>query len=687
MSKSSIKNVAIVAHGGSGKTSLVEGMLFQAKVIDRLGRVDNGNSFTDFDPEEIKRKISINSSLVNLRWKDCKINIIDTPGYADFIGEMRRPLRVVDSAILVVDANSGVEVGTEVAWKYILEENISKAIFVNKLDKENINIEEVINNLEECFGKEVTLFQIPIGIGNSFKGVVDLLEKKALIYKDGEVSIEEIPSDLKSKTEELREKLMEKIAETEDELTEKYLEGEELTLEEIQKGIKIGINQGSIIPLIFGSALSNIGISKLLDLISDFMPNFKERKPVKGINPNTKEEEERNLDKDEPFSAFVFKVETDPHIGELTYFRVFSGTLNASSEVYNSTKKIKERVGHICFINGKNREDTPKVEAGDIAALVKLKNTSLFDTLSDINNPIVLDKIILPEPVISMSVNPKTKADQEKMSIGLGKLSEEDPTFVIKHDHELKQTMIYGMGELHLEVMLAKLKSKFGVEVELSKPKIAYRETIQASAKGEGKYKKQSGGRGQYGHTFLEIEPLYGGENFEFVNKIFGGAIPAKYIPAVEKGIKDTMAKGILANYPIINIKATLYDGSFHSVDSSDIAFQIAASFAFKKAFEQAKPVLLEPIMEVKVYVPEEYMGDIISDLNSRRGKIQGMDSEGRLQVVTALVPEAEMYKYSTTLRSMTQGRGMYTMKFSQYEVVPPQIAEQIIAEAKKEES
>lgn len=685
MSKNTIKNVAIVAHGGAGKTSLVEAILYNAKIIDRLGKVDNGNSFTDFDPEEIKRKISINSSLVNLIWNKNKINIIDTPGYADFIGEMKRSLRVVESVIVVIDATSGVEVGTEVVWKYSEEEETSKVIFINKLDKENINFHEKLDQIQACLGSETVLFQLPIGEGSSFKGIVDLLEMKALIYQNGKVVKEEIPEELNNKALEYREKLIEKIAETDDKLTEKYLEGKELNNEEICEGVKLGVVQGSIVPILCGSALNNIAIPNLLDLIINFMPSSAERKNIKGINPSNNQEEERKLITDDSFSAFIFKVETDPHFGELTYFRVFSGTLNANSEVYNSTKAVKERIGHICFINGKNREDVPKVEAGDIGALVKLKNTSLFDTLCDHSKPLVLDKVSLPAPVISMAVNPKTKADQEKMGTGLTKLSEEDPTFILRHDPELKQTVIFGMGELHLEVILSKLKTKFGVEVDLSKPKIAYRETIQGSAKAEGKYKKQSGGRGQYGHAFLEIEPLYGEESFEFVNKIFGGSIPGKYIPAVEKGVKDTMAKGILANYPIINVKTTLYDGSFHSVDSSDIAFQIAASFSFKKAFEQARPVLLEPIMEVKVYAPEEYMGDIISDLNSRRGKIQGMDSEERLQVVTALVPEAEMYKYSTTLRSVTQGRGMHTMKFSQYEVVPPQFAEKIIEESKKE--
>ncbi|MDI6786246.1 MAG: elongation factor G [bacterium] len=686
MSKNVIKNVAIVAHGGAGKTSLVEAILYNAKVVNRLGRVDNGSSFTDFDPEEIKRKISVNSSLVNLNWNKSKINIIDTPGYADFIGEMIRSLRVVESALIVIDASSGVEVGTEVAWKYAEEENISKIIFINKLDKENIDFYAKVNQIQKCFGSQATLFQMPIGEGVNFKGVVDLIEMKALIYQDGKVIQEEIPKELNDKTSEYREKLIEKIAETNDELTEEYLEGKKFTPEEIYNGIKLGVVSGNITPVLCGSALNDIAVPKLLDFLSDFVPSSEERKSIKGINPLTKQEEERKATTEDSFSAFVFKIETDPHIGELTYFRVFSGALNSSSEIYNITKTSKEKVGHICFINGKNREDISKVEAGDIAALVKLKNTSIFDTLCDSHKPIVFDKVNLPKPVISMSVHPKTKADQEKMGTGLIKLSEEDPTFALKHNHELKQSMIFGMGELHLEVMLSKLKTKFGVEIDLSKPKIAYRETIQGKAKAEGKYKKQSGGRGQYGHAFLEIEPLYGEESFEFVNNIFGGAIPAKYIPAVEKGVKDAMAKGILANYPIINIKATLYDGSFHNVDSSDLAFQIAGSFAFKKAFDQAKPVLLEPIMKVNVYVPEEYMGDIISDLNSRRGKIQGMDSEGRLQVVTALVPEAEMYKYSTTLRSVTQGRGMHAMEFVHYEVVPLHLAEQIIEEAKKEE-
>jgi len=680
-----VKNIMIGGHGGTGKTSLVEAMLYNGKVIDRLGRVDHGSSFTDFDPEEIKRKISIKSTLAMMNWNNSKINIIDTPGYTDFIGEIRRPFNVVESVIIVIDVTSGVTVGTELVWKYADEEGIPKVIFINKLNKENINFYEKIKNIQDSFGPQVVLLQLPIGEGSDFKGIIDLIDLKALIYQNGKVTEEEIKDELKGKALAYRDKLIEKIAESNDELTEKYLEGEGLTKEEIFKGLKLGIKQGSITPLLCGSALNNIAINKLLDLISDFMPLAIERKNSKGINPLTNQEEERKATPDDSFSALIFKVETDPHIGELTYFKVLSGVLNANSEVYNATKRIKERVGKICWVNGKKREDTPKVEAGDIAAFVKLKNASIFDVLCDHSKPIVFDKINFPEPVISMALEPKTKADQEKMSLGLSRLTEEDPTFVIKHDHELKQTLIYGMGEVHLEVMIHKLKEKFGVEVKLSKPRIAYRETIQITAKGEGKYKKQSGGKGQYGHAFLELEPLYGEQTYEFVDKIFGGAIPSKYIPAIEKGVKDTLSKGILANYPIINVKVTLYDGSYHSVDSSDIAFQIAASFAFKKAFEQANPVLLEPIMEVKVYVPEEYMGDIISDLNSKRGKILGMSSEDRLQVVTALVSEAEMYKYSTTLRSVTQGRGRHTMKFAQYEVVPPHLTEQIISESKKE--
>lgn len=683
---SKIRNTGLISHGSAGKTSLTEAILFNANVINRLGRIEEGNTVSDYDPDEIKRRISINATLVYTEWKGHKLNIIDTPGYADFIGEVVRTLQVVDSCLVLCDAVSGVEVGTELVWEYADKYKLPRAVFINKMDKENADFSKVVDELKNTFSAPIVPLQIPIGKEAGFKGIIDLIRNKAFISTDGRVKEEAIPADLSEEAAAARNSLIEAIAETDDELLEQYLEGEKLTDDQINQTLKVAITQRKIIPALCGSAYHNIGIQPLLDFVTTNLPapNYLEEITIK--NPNTDKDEERKLSPDAPFSARVFKVITDPFVGELTFFKVYSGVLHSGSDVFNATQSHKERVGHICLMEGKERKEIGDVGAGDIAAVVKLKGTKTGDTLCDPAHPAVFGPMDIPEPVMSLAVFPKTKADQEKLSTALHRLSEEDSTFRAYHDHELKQTIIQGMGEVHLELTLERMMRKFGVEIEVEKPKIAYRETIRKSSKGEGKYKKQSGGRGQYGHCFLEIEPLPSGSEFEFENRIFGGAIPSKYVPAVEKGVKEAMNKGVLAGYPVIDTKVILYDGSFHTVDSSDLAFQIAGSFGFKKAFEGASPVLLEPVMDVEVKVAKEYMGDIIGDLNSRRGKIQGMEEHGGSSVVKAFVPEAEMYKYSTSLRSITHGRGTHKMKFSHYEEVPHQLAEEIIAESKKEE-
>jgi elongation factor G len=647
MKTETIRNIALISHRGAGKTSLGEALLFKAGATSRLGSVDAGTSLLDFEEEEKKRKTTITTAIAPLVWKEHKINILDTPGYLDFIGEVRSALRVVEGVILLIDAVSGVEVGTEMVWKVAEEYNLPCAIFVNKLEKENADFGKSVDAIKKRLSSAATPFWLPKGAEADLSGILNLLEEK------------EHPE---------REKLIEAVAETDDELLEKYLEEGEFTESELIEGIKRGFLNRKLFPIFCGSATKEVGTEQLLDTIVSLFPP-------------PKEEAGRKIG--DPFSGIVFKIISDPHVGELSFVRVFSGKMEQGAEIINMRTKQKEKFGHICYISGKSRQDTGSITAGDIGVAVKLKETAISDTLCSPNAEIEFSPIAFPEPAISFAINPKTKQDQERMSQGLHKLSEEDPTFSTRYDHELGQTIISGMGELHLEIMLDKLQHRFGTSVDIEKPRIAYRESIKISAKGEGKYKRQTGGRGQYGHALIEIEPLPPNteEWFVFVNKIFGGAIPSKYIPAVEKGIKEAMEKGVLAGYPVKWIKVTLYDGSFHEVDSSDIAFHLAGSFSFKDAFSKAEGYLLEPMVEVEVEAPEEYTGDIVSDLNGRRGKMQGIEG-GR---VKAIVPQAEMYKYSTTLRSITQGRGFYTMKFSHYEELPAHIAQKVIEEAEKE--
>jgi elongation factor G len=683
-----IRNVALISHGGAGKTSLAEAMLFTSGAINRLGRVESGNTVTDFDADEIKRQITISMALAPLEWNGNKINLLDTPGFFDFSGDVQGALRVADAAVIVVCGASGVEVGTEKVWHYADQYGLPRLVFVNKLNRENANFEESLAQLRRLFGSKVFPLQFPIGQEEQFEGVVDLVKMKALLYKDKSgltFSEEEIPAALNEKAEELREQLVEAAAEADDELMEKYLEEEPLSEEEIWGALRKGTITGMIVPVLCGSATMNFGIQQLLDQIISSFPSPAERDPWKGKIPEGEEEILRKPDENEPFSALVFKTIADPYVGRVNYFRVCSGALKTDSQVFNSNKDKMERFGSIFLMRGKNQIHADEIMAGDIGAVAKLAVTATGDTLCDKSNPVLFPPINFPEPVISFAVEPKSKGDEEKVSAGLNRFLEEDPTFRLERSTETKEIIISGLGDMHLDVIVERLKNKFGVEVDLKTPKVPYRETIKGSSKKEGKYKKQSGGRGQYGHVHLEVDPLPRGEGLVFEDKIVGGVVPRQYIPAVEKGVLEAALQGGLAGFKVVDVKVKLYDGSYHTVDSSEMAFKIAAAMAFRGAMEQATPVLLEPIMTIEVIVPEDFMGDIMGDLNSRRGRIQGMIPGEGMQTIKAQVPMAEMFTYAIELRSMTQGRGAFNMTFSHYEEVPHQESEKIIAAAKAE--
>jgi elongation factor G len=681
-----IRNVGVVAHGGVGKTSLVEAMLYDGGVSTRLGRVDDGTTMSDYTDDEIGRKTSIGASLLHLEWKNHKVNLIDMPGYADFIGEVVGGLRVAETALILLSAQDGVEVGTEQVWNIAKKYNIARSFFLNKMEKEHADFEKVVKQTKESFGHQVTPIQIPVGEGLEFKGIIDLIKMKALYFdKMGRPKEDKIPPELEGKAKDYREKLMEAVAESDDSLLERFFDKGELTDKEIKDGLRKGVGGLKIYPLLCGSALENIGVSTLLDGIIECFPSPLDFVQVKGKEPGTHKEKTLKIGQDGSLCAFAFKTISEPHVGELTFLKIYSGKLQSGMDVYNSTKDAMERIGQIYALNGKERKEIGIVNAGDLAGVVKLKNTQTGDTFCEKKDPMFLPNIDFPKPVINMAIKPKAKGDEEKIANGFAKLREEDPTFIMEVDADIRQTIIYGQGELHLEVMVDRLKKRFGVEAELEKPRIPYRETIKGKAEAQGKYKRQSGGRGQYGDVWLKLEPLPRGAGFEFVNKIVGGAIPSKYIPAVEKGVVEAMNDGFLANYRVVDAKVTLYDGTFHAVDSSDLAFKIAGSMGFKNAATQAKPVLLEPIYNMIVIVPEEFMGDVMGDLSSRRGKILGMDREGNFQSIKAQVPLAELYKYSTSLRSSTHGRGIHRREFSHYEEVPKDIAEKIIKEAQAE--
>lgn len=682
-----IRNIVVLGHSSCGKTSLSDAILFNAKVVTRFGKVEDGTSVLDYLDEEVKRKLSISTALAQFSYKNKKINLLDTPGYVDFIGEPISAIRAADIAVIVIDGVEGVQFGTIKLIKEADKSQLSKIVFINKLDKENSDFEKVMEKLKNILKKGLTPVTIPVKENKKLTGIINVFENKFYKSTDGKEDKADIPENYKSIAEEYRIKMIEAIAETDDTLMEKYFDQGTLPDEDIKSGFIKGIVNGAIIPIFAGSALLNAGINSLLEFITDSAPSPVDRQPVKATLLEHKKDIECKAEPTALLKAFVFKTQTEPHIGELNFVRVFSGTLRNGDEVYNSVKDTSEKIGQINFLFGKEKKETKEVTAGDIGVLVKLKETSVGDTLCDPKERVKFASIDFPTPLLEIAIIPKTKADQEKLSTSLHKLLEEDPTVKIKVDPELKQTILSGMGEIQLNIFISNLKNKYNVNVDIERPKVPYRETIKKRAKAQGKYKRQTGGRGQYGDCWIEIEPLpLNSENdFEFVDKIVGGVIPSKYIPAVEKGVKEAMGKGILANYPVIKVRATVYDGSFHPVDSSDIAFQIAGSLAFKNAAADANLVLLEPIMKLKIFTPEEYMGDVISDLNSRRGKILGMDDEAGVKVIHAYVPEAELYKYINDLKSITQGSGTFEKEFSHYEEVPPDISQKIIEQRKKE--
>lgn len=676
-----LRNVALMSHGGAGKTSLAEAMLFTAKATSRFGRVDDGTSILDYDPEEVRRKITINTAIAPVEWNNHKINVLDTPGYFDFVGEVIAAGRVADSALIVVCASSGVEVGTEKSWEYADDAELPRMIFVNKMDRENANFDKTLEQLREFFGPKVVAVQIPIGAAQTFSGIVDLVKGKAF-DKDGKEM--PIPDDMQDAVEAARDALMEAVSVADDELMMKYLEGEPLTDAEIAEALRVGTKTGDVVPVFCGSASQNVGINLLLDHIVSCAPSPVERTVTGTLN----NEEVTVSTNDSGLCAQVFKTMADPYVGKLTLFRVFSGKIASDSTVFNTRTGKDERIGQLFVIKGKEQIAVAEIGPGDIGAVAKLQDTNTSDTLATKDRPIKLNPIQFPSPSMTMAAAPKAKGDEDKISSGLSRLAEEDPTLKVEKSVETGQTLVSGMGDLHLEVMCSRLRSKFGAEVELTEPLVPYREAIRGRAKVEGKHKKQTGGRGQYGHVWLELEPADPDqeERLRFVDAIFGGAVPKQYIPAVEKGLLEIIDEGVLAGYPVEKIKVTLFDGSYHPVDSSEMAFKIATHLAFKKGFMEANPILLEPIMNVEIRVPEAFMGDVMGDMNKKRGRILGMEPAGKMQIIKAQAPLAEMFRYAIDLRSMTQGRGSFTMEFSHYEEVPAQIVEQIIANSKKEE-
>jgi len=685
------RNIGIMAHIDAGKTTTTERILYYTGKTYKIGEVHEGTTEMDWMEQEKERGITITSAATTTFWngmekqfKPHRINIIDTPGHVDFTVEVERSLRVLDGAIAVYDGVAGVEPQTETVWRQADKYNVPRICFINKLDRMGADFFFCVNSIKERLGANAVPIQLPIGSEADFKGVVDLINNRAIIWTGDELGakfeFQPIPDDLKDLAEEYRSKLVESAVECDDQLLEKYLNDGEISVEELKRAIRKGTLEKKLFPVLCGAAFKNKGVQPLLDAVVDFLPSPIDIAHVRGIDPNTGEEIERKTDDNEPFSALAFKIMSDPYVGKLTFFRVYSGTLKKGSYIYNSTKGKKERIGRLLLMHANQREEIDEVNAGDIAAAVGLKDTTTGDTLCDENKPIVLESMTFPEPVIDLAIEPLTRADQDKLGTALMKLAEEDPTFRVKTDHETGQTIISGMGELHLEIIVDRLKREFKVEANVGKPQVAYRETITGSAEVEGKYIKQTGGRGQYGHVWIRVKPNEPGKGYQFINSIVGGVIPKEYIPAVDKGIQEAMQTGVLAGYPVVDISVELFDGSYHEVDSSEMAFKIAASMAFKDACKKANPVLLEPIMDVEVVTPEDYMGDVVGDLNRRRGRILSMDQRGNARVIKAEVPLAEMFGYATDLRSFTQGRASYTMKFKHYEQVPANIANEIIA-------
>ncbi len=681
------KNIGIMAHIDAGKTTTTERVLYYTGISHRIGEVDEGTATMDWMPQEKERGITITSAATTCFWKDQRINIIDTPGHVDFTIEVERSLRVLDGAIAIFDSVNGVEPQSETVWRQADKYEVPRIAFMNKMDRTGADFFMSVNSMVERLGAKPLPIQLPIGKESGFRGSIDLVRMKAIYFDDETLGAkfveDEIPSDLLPQAKEYREKMIEVLADYDERIMEKYLNEEEVGIDEIKAAIRKGTINMDITPVLCGASFKNKGIQLLLDAVVDYLPAPTDIPSVKGIDPETGNEIERHPNDDEPFSALAFKIMADPYVGQLTFFRVYSGVLRSGSYVYNSSKGSRERIGRLLKMHANKREEIKEVYSGDIAAAVGLKDTTTGDTLCDENNPIILEVIEFPQPVISVAIEPKTKQDEERLALSLGKLAQEDPSLRVATDEETGQTIVSGMGELHLEIIVDRLQREFKVESNVGKPQVAYRESIKSSVQIEGKYIRQSGGRGQYGHVWLEIDPRKPGEGFEFVNKIVGGTIPKEYIPAVQKGVVEAMENGVLAGYPVVDVKVTLSDGSYHEVDSSEMAFKIAASMAFKDGAQKANPVLLEPVMSLEAITPEEYMGDVIGDLNSRRGKIQGMKMRSGAQVITALVPLAEMFGYATDLRSMTQGRGIFTMQFSRYEEVPKNIADEIIEKVK----
>ena len=680
------RNIGIMAHIDAGKTTTSERILYYTGVNHKIGETHDGSATMDWMEQEQERGITITSAATTCFWKDHRINIIDTPGHVDFTVEVQRSLRVLDGSVTVLCAKGGVEPQSETVWRQADEYKVPRMIYVNKMDIMGANFYRVLEMVKERFNCNAVPIQLPIGEESTFKGIVDLINNNAIVYYDDmgkDVRVEEIPEELKEKAEEYRQNLIESVCEMDEELMEKYFEGEEPSVADIKRIIRQATISNDMVPVCCGTSYRNKGVQPLLDNIVDFMPAPTDIEAIKGVNPDTEEEEERHSSDDEPFAALAFKIATDPFMGKLCFFRVYSGTVDAGTTVYNSVKDSRERLGRILQMHANHREDIDTVYAGDIAATVGLKNTTTGDTLCDAKNPIILESMNFPEPVIRVAIEPKTKAGQEKMGIALQKLAEEDPTFRCYTDEETGQTIIAGMGELHLEIIVDRLLREFKVEANVGKPQVAYRETIRGTASSDTKYARQSGGKGQYGHVKINIEPNPD-KGYEFVNNIVGGAIPKEYIAPVDAGIQGAMQSGVIAGYSMVDVKVTLYDGSYHEVDSSEMAFKIAGSMAFKDAAKKAQPVLLEPIMKVVVITPEEYMGDVIGDLNSRRGEIQGFEDRTGVKQINSRVPLAEMFGYATDLRSKTQGRGQYVMEPDGYKEIPKSISESIVSERAK---
>ena len=683
-----IRNVALVGHGGCGKTSLASALLFNGGAANRLGRVEDGTTVTDFDPDEIERQISLQTSLAFAEWKKTKINVLDAPGYANFTAEARSALRVADAALIVVDAVAGVEVQTEKVWGYAEEYGLARLIAVNRMDRENASFERALTSIEGSFGRAAVPVAIPVGEEKDFRGVVDLVAEKALVWGEdasGEFETTDIPEALQEAASTWREKLVEMVAESNEALMEEFFEKGTLPREDLARGLREAVAAGKIFPVVPVSAGRNAGVHTILDAIVELLPSPASRPPAAGTRPGSDEELSREATPDAPVSAFVFKTIIDPHAGRISVFRVYSGTMKSDSAIHNTTRDSAERVGSLLLLQGKNQTQVGEAQAGDIVAVAKLKDTQTGDTLADKANPIVYPAVALPEPATTFAIEPKTRGDEDKISTAFQRLREEDPVLRVTRDPQTHEVLLSGMGQLHIEVVVGRLRKRYKVEVNLKKPKIPYRETIKGSAEGHGRHKKQTGGHGQFADCRIRMKPLGRSEDFQFVDKIFGGSIPKTFIPAVEKGIQEARLKGFVAGYPMVDFEVELHDGQFHDVDSSEMAFKIAGSLAFKDAVSKCRPTLLEPIMSVEIAVPDEYAGSVMGDLSSRRGRPQGMEPKGTLQVIKAEVPLAEMLSYDAELTSMTGGRGSYHMEMDHYDEVPSHLQDKVVATAKAE--